>query len=78
MGISRFVKPPKSARDGARFVELFLQDTSARELFDTAELAEVVRLAKAGDWGAASREFRNHTGCDVQMSVFAAVVAARL
>lgn len=78
MGIARFIKPPKAARDGARFVELFLLDKSARELFEAPEFAEVVRLAKAGDWGAASREFRSRTGCDVQMSVLASTVASKL
>lgn len=78
MTFSRFIKTPRGARNTARFVELFLMDTSARELFAAPELSDVVRLAKSGSWAEAASEFRKHFDCDVQMSVFAAAVAAKL
>lgn len=78
MNLSQFVNTPRRARDAARFVEMFLLDKSARELFDAPEFAEVVRLAKGGDWRNASIAFRDHTGCDVEISVVAAEIAAKL
>lgn len=78
MNISHLLPAPKGARDAARFVERYLSDISAREFFAQPSMVKVVERAKNGDWSSAAKEFRAETGCDVQMSVFAAEVAARV
>ena len=39
-------------------------------------MKNVVALAKQGNWSEASKEFREQTGADIKMSVFAAQIAA--
>lgn len=78
MKLSNLLPAPKGARDAARFVETYLIDMSAREFFAQPSMAKVVEQAKSGDWSSASKEFRAQTGSDIQMSVFAAEVAAKV
>lgn len=76
MSLSKFVPAPKAAQDSARFVQTYLLDKSAREFFHQERMKNVVALAKQGDWSEASKEFREQTGADIKMSVFAAQIAA--
>lgn len=76
MSLSKFVPAPKAAQDSARFVQTYLLDKSAREFFLQERMKNVVALAKKGDWSEASKEFREQTGADIKMSVFAAQIAA--
>ena len=39
-------------------------------------MKNVVALAKQGNWSEASEEFREQTGADIKMSVFAAQIAS--
>ncbi|MDK4246401.1 hypothetical protein QPX26_11570, partial [Corynebacterium accolens] len=39
-------------------------------------MKNVVALAKQGNWSEASEEFREQTGVDIKMSVFAAQIAS--
>lgn len=76
MSFANFFPAPKAAQDSARFIETYLLDKSAREFFLQDRMKKVVELAKEGNWPEASKEFRNQTGADIKMSVFAAHVAA--
>lgn len=76
MSLAKFVPAPKAAQDSARFVQTYLLDKSAREFFLQERMKNVVALAKQGNWSEASKEFREQTGADTKMSVFAAQIAA--
>lgn len=76
MSLAKFVPAPKAAQDSARFVQTYLLDKSAREFFLQERMKDVVALAKQGNWSEASKEFREQTGADIKMSVFAAQIAA--
>jgi len=76
MSLSKFVPAPKAAQDSARFVQTYLLDKSARKFFLQDRMKNVVALAKQGNWSESSKEFREQTGADIKMSVFAAQIAA--
>ena len=76
MSLAKFVPAPKAAQDSARFVQTYLLDKSAREFFLQERMKNVVALAKQGNWSESSKEFREQTGADIKMSVFAAQIAA--
>lgn len=76
MGFFKLVPAPQAAKDSARFVQTYLLEKSAREFFLQDRMKAVVALAQRGEWAGAAKEFRNQTGADVKMSVFAAQIAA--